>query len=185
VTGDMAYVDRTIIHEYGHFLEDMIGAFLPLPSLHDGCTVTVLGVAAHSPMSAWMEAFASWFAQAVHRSDPAAGLIGDSANGMGTFTKEQLETPTCPSSRIPGNAVELSVAGSLWDLTDPNTTTEPFDTLVGHETNIFQIMDGPLDNSVLGLATPTISKFRAAWIARGLPLAPLDKILVGNGIPAA
>jgi hypothetical protein len=187
LTGQMSYVDRAIIHEYAHFLEDHIGAFFPLPSSHNGCTVNVAGFPADSPMIAWMEAFADWFAQAVHRSDPGAGLMGDwSVSDGGTPRADQLEAASCsPTPTVPGNAVENYVAGSLWDLTDGSSTLEPFDTLTGMETTIMQIMDGPLDSAVLGLAAPTISKFRSAWAARGLPLAALDGVLVGNKVPAA
>ena len=182
LSGDMVYADKAIVHEYGHFLEDHVGAFFPLPSLHNGCTVNVVGFPADSPMLAWMEGFADWFAQAVPRNDPEAGLVGES----GTPSVTRLEASSCsPTPTVPGNAVELYVAGSLWDLTDASSTSEPFDPLSGMETTIMQIMDGPLDRDVLGLAAPTISKFRSAWTAQGLPLATLDSVLVGNRIPAA
>jgi hypothetical protein len=76
----------------------------------------------------------------------------------------------------------------LWDLFDqpgdrdgPGSASvfEAADTLSRFDTRIFQILDKELD--IYGTA-PTISAFRAAWVARGLPLAGLDAIFGLNGI---
>jgi hypothetical protein len=190
LAGPSTYTDLVIVHEYAHFLEDKIGSLFALPSSHDGCVATIAGVVVNSPEHAWMEGFAEWFAQAVNRRDPGAGLVGTSSSAGGTDTVQRLESPFCPSlpAGISGNAVEDFVAGSLWDPTDvagqPLALGEPFDSLGDFDTQVLQIMDGPLDSALLGGTMPTINRFRAAWNGRGLPQLAFDTILNANHVPA-
>ena len=57
--------DFTALHEYGHCLEEHISSFVGVGSMHNGCTTMIGAVHAESPRLAWMEGFASYFAQAV------------------------------------------------------------------------------------------------------------------------
>jgi hypothetical protein len=181
-------VDLVIIHEYAHFLQDMVGSLFAVPSTHDGCVATIAGMNVNSAEHAWMEGFADWFAQAVHRATPEAGFIGTSSSGGGTPSVTALETPFCPPplpAGVTGDEVENFVAGVLWDTTDPVGTppTETVDTLSGLDSPVFQIMDRELDSAALGGAQPTIARFRTAWAGRGLPLTPLNQIMTMNGVP--
>jgi hypothetical protein len=137
INSGSAFDDLVILHEYGHYLEEQIGSFPWIPSTHDGCIATQLG-SINSPEHAWMEGFADWFAHAVSRNDPLAGLTG-----TGSFTVSELETPSCTPGPA-GDEVELFVAGTLWDLTDNAGPGEPADTQSNLETIIFQIMDREL-----------------------------------------
>jgi len=53
--------DFLVLHEYAHFLEEMIRSFAPLPSTHDGCLANILGASVNSLEHAWMEGFADYF----------------------------------------------------------------------------------------------------------------------------
>ena len=175
--------DFLILHEYAHYLEEMISSFAPVPSTHDGCLATLLGANVNSPEHAWMEGFADYFAQAVGRSVAPGALTGVSGT-PGTAT---LESPFCsglPSATIPGDAVENFVAGTLWDvfdqLGDPSSLNEAHDSLARLDRQIFQIFDRELDvNGVW----PNITHFRNGWMARGLPGVGLGRIMRQLGIP--
>ncbi|NHC45324.1 hypothetical protein [Motilibacter aurantiacus] len=185
INSSSVFSDQTVLHEYGHFLQDKIGSFPWLPARHNGClTFDVLGNAVNTAEHAWMEGFANWFAQAVVRARPEAALVGNtSSTGEGTFSASQLETPRCgalPAS-VTGDEVELFVAASLWDLTDSfGGLGEPADTVSGRDREVFQIMDKELD-AQSGGPTPTIRTFRAAWMARGIfglePILKLNHVL--------
>jgi hypothetical protein len=188
LAGTSTYVDLVIIHEYAHFLEDMIGSLFAVPTVHDGCIATIGPANANSAEHAWMEGFADWFAQAVRRATPAAGFVGEFSAGGSTPSVGMLETPFCPPPLPPGvtgDEVENFVAGVLWDTTDPVGTPpgETADTLTGLDTSVFQIMDRELDAATLGGAQPTIARFRTAWATRGLPLTQLNQIMTMNGVP--
>lgn len=187
LVGASTYVDLVIVHEYAHFLEDMIGSLFAMPSVHDGCIATSGPLNVNSAEHAWMEGFANWFAQAVNRAMPEAGFIGESSDGGGTLTVNDMETPRCSSlpAGITGDQVEKFVAGVLWHTTDPVGLPpgETVDTLAGMDTQVFQIMDRELDEAALAGARPTIGRFRTAWAARGLPLTPLSQIMTMNGVP--
>ncbi|NMR18934.1 hypothetical protein [Cellulomonas fimi] len=182
------FADGLILHEYAHFLEEQVGSFPWLPTTHDGCVANGLTGFVNSPEHAWMEGFASWFAQAVMLDDPSAGLVGNSGGGGGTIGPLTLETPSCTTlpAGARSDAVELFVAGALYDLTDrpsdPGSRTEPADALSRMDVPIFQIMDRELDVPPGAGAWPDINGFRNAWRARGLPTAELDAVLAAAGV---
>jgi len=185
INSDDVNYDYLILHEYAHYLEEMVSSFAPVPTYHDGCVATVGGINVNSPEHAWMEAFASYFAQAVGRSVPPGTLTGV----RGTFSTSALERAdsSCaglPSATIPGDAVENFVAGTLWDAFDqpgdPDFRTEEFDALTRKDREIFQIFDKELD--VDGV-WPNITYFRRAWMARRLPGVELGRIMVQHHIP--
>ena len=173
--------DFLILHEYAHFLGEMISTFAPIPTSHDGCVATQLGFNANSPEHAWMEGWADYYAQAVGLAAPAGSLTGRT----GTPAASTLESPACPGlpAGIPGDAVEHFAAGTLWDLLDqPGDTgagSEAHDSLSRFDRQIFQIFDRELDNG----PWPTITAFRSAWMARGLPGIELGRIMRQLGIP--
>lgn len=184
VNSGSVMADLIVLHEYGHYLEDRIGAFPWLPTSHDGCIAT--GLFLNSAEHAWMEGFSDWFAQAVVRNAPGAGLAGVTGVGNSEVatTVSTLEMPVCTGlpAWVGGNMVENFVAGALWDLTDGASSAEPGDNLADRETEIFQIMDRELDVPAGAGPWPSIDTFRTAWVNRSLGGAALDAVLFLNGI---
>lgn len=171
--------DFTVVHEYTHYLEEQIGSFYGIASIHDGCRATNIDPALpgaidlRGPGLAWMEGFASYLPQAVQRATNA--LVGGPLTG--SIPAGLLESPACPPTNLPPKALERPVAGALFDLLDdPN---EPFDQLAKRDVEIFQIFDRELD---LGWTNPTFDQFGAAWIARGLDAPQFLQVLGANGI---
>jgi hypothetical protein len=187
INSDDVNSDFLILHEYAHYLEEMISAFAPIPATHNGCTANLFGFNVTWPEHAWMEGFADYFAQAVGRSVPPGTFTGISGT-LGTAT---LESPSCsglPNATIPGDFVELLVAGTLWDVFDqpgdPNSLNEAQDTLARMDREIFQIFDRELDQvGLVSGRSPAITDFRDAWMARGLPGVGLSRIMVTLGLP--
>jgi hypothetical protein len=191
ITSGAVLADLLILHEYAHYLEDQIGSFPWIASTHDGCVARdLLGADISSPEHAWMEGFANWFAQAVARNDPGAGLTGLSGAGGGTSSVGVLETPASATCTVPagmtGDKVENRVAGVLWDLTDDvfdvGSAAEVADSQANNETTIFQIMDRELDVPPHGGPWPSINTFSTAWTGRGLDANSLGQIKALNGI---
>ena len=55
LTGD---TERTLVHEYGNFVQESIGAYFISPAPHNSCTI-------NNPGYAWFEGFPEFFSQAV------------------------------------------------------------------------------------------------------------------------
>jgi hypothetical protein len=183
-----ALSDLIVLHEYGHYLEDRIGSFPWLATRHNGCLARdAFGAVVNSAEHAWMEGFSNWFAQAVAKNDPSAGLTGTSGAGTSevTSTVGTLEAPPACSAPgwVSGDMVEDFVDGALWDLTDGGSAAEPADTVANAETTILQIMDHELDVAPHASPWPSINTFRSAWNSRGLDAPALNAILVLNRIP--
>jgi hypothetical protein len=171
--------DFTILHEYAHYLEEQISSFYGIAAVHDGCTAVVAGVHVEEPGYAWMEGFASYFAQAVARSLPSGAINGPQS---GTFSAAALERPSCPSSTLPRSSTELFVGAALFDLMDASPF-EPLDSVcTSHfpaDTVIFQIFDHELD---IGWTNPTLQLFTNAWIDRGLPAPALTRTFAASSV---
>jgi hypothetical protein len=169
--------DFTILHEYGHYLEEQLSSFQALASWHDGCNVQLgqYGAHAESPGMAWMEGFADYFAQAVAR------VYGSKISGaaLGTMSLRQIENPSCPGSTLPGTWLENFVAGALWDLIDPPNSAEPADRLCGQgiADTIFSIFDRELQRT-----PPDLQAFVNAWVGRGLDVPPLVSTFGTHGV---
>jgi hypothetical protein len=171
------FEDIGVLHEYGHYLEDQISNFFPMPAVHNGCEAAIEGVLVNSAEHAWMEGFADYFAQVVAQSLPPGTVTGTG----GTFSVFGLENhPPVECNVATGDKIEIFVAASLWDLFDgSNPTNEPFDFISQKDRSVFQIFDKELDH--LGRA-PTIWDFFNAWVGRGLDQAGLNRILSHNRI---
>jgi hypothetical protein len=177
----LGFEDLAILHEYGHYLENHIGTFLPLPSTHGGCIATLAPFGSvNSPELAWMEGFADWFAQVVDESP-----IG--TPDVSTPSRVTLDTPTDCGPLGTGfttDAFEPHVAGFLWDLYDRANDVLPGraddDSFSRADGQVFQIMDRELDVPAGAGPWPRISTFRDAWYARGWGW--LDPILTLNNI---
>ncbi|MCA1829842.1 MAG: FG-GAP repeat domain-containing protein [Myxococcales bacterium] len=165
LSSGFAMDDPTILHEYGHYLEERISSFYGIASNHDGCTATVGAVHVESAGFAWMEGFASYFSAAVALASPPGAIT--STGFSGTIPPSTLNFPSCPGTSLPGSSIEDFVGGALFRLIEsPSrcTTGVPNDVLVS------QIFDRELD---IGWTNPTLQQFVDAWIARGLDLPPL------------
>jgi hypothetical protein len=172
----VAMDDLTILHEYGHFLEEQLSSFMALASAHDGCNVQLWagGPHAESPGFAWMEGFADYFAQAV-KSAYGTKISGP---GLGTPSVSTLESPSCAGGPfLPGEWLENFVAGALWDLHDDSGAAEPADRLCGKDDVIFSIFDRELQRR-----PPSIQAFADAWVARGLDVPPLLSVFSALGV---
>lgn len=169
--------DFTVVHEYTHYLEEQIGSFYGIASIHNGCTATAGGVDVRGAGLAWMEGFASYLPQAVQRATGAlvrpVGFLG------GSFSAAELETPACPPTNLPPTALERPVAGTLFDLLDEANPAESFDELARRDVEIFQIFDHELD---LGWTNPTFEQFANAWLARGLDAPQFFQVLSANSM---
>lgn len=153
--------DLSIIHEYGHFIEEQISSFYGIASVHDGCDSGILS----EPGIAWMEGFASYLSRAVADAFPTEV----SGPGLGTSSTALLESPLafCGVGSAPASR-EGQVAAVLHDLRD--FANEAGDLACGRDDVILQIADRELD---LGWTNPNINQFAEAWLARGLDARPL------------
>jgi hypothetical protein len=186
--------DRVILHEYAHYLEEMISSLATVPTTHYGCDATNwVGTPSNTPDIAWREGFADYFSQVVQTSLPPGTITG--APQTKDYEQADSSCPGLPDSTHPGDGVENFVAGTLWDVydqpSDPGSLNEAHDTLARSDTEIFQIFDHELD--VYGV-WPTITHFRHAWMAReddpqtpekneDLPEIELSRIMVQHHIP--
>jgi hypothetical protein len=187
--------DATILHEYGHFVEDKIGSFVAIPTSHDGCNATQI-LDARSPKFAFMEGFADYFAQAVIAANTDAQLVqaptevrsgGETVQiATGTFSVAQLETPRNCSKppTLPGTAIEVWVAAALWDLADSPTTDTDQDPATGHALDILSILDTELDRKQ-GAGDVDFDDFANAWTARGLSPSDLSDARSRNQVTSA
>lgn len=169
-----ALSDRTVIHEYAHYLEQKISSFAGQATWHDGCrflsAAPPWGLPVGNAGLAWMEGFADYFSAAVQRANPLTVQSGP--YGDGTTPTSRLESPTCVTSTP--EATEDFVGGALWDLVDgSNEAGDRYcsSSSLATDTIIFQIFDRELGH--LGNQNPTLQLFLDAWIARGLDLPPL------------
>lgn len=76
IASPFVFEDIGVLHEYGHYLEEQISYFFPMPAVHNGCEAAIGGVQVNSPEHAWMEGFADYFAQVVAQSLPPGADTG-------------------------------------------------------------------------------------------------------------
>lgn len=155
--------DATIVHEYGHYLEEAISTINNDPRGHSECDATYLEFA-------WKEGFPEYYADIVP--------YHYNLSNMGT---QNIEDNFCQN---PSETVEGTVEGVLWDIVDrpgqhfpePNgaliTKDETFDKLSGNEDMVFSIFDYEMDND----ADVDICTFvNKGWLGNRLPLSRQDK----------
>jgi hypothetical protein len=186
--------DKTILHEYAHFLEEQLSTFMALATSHDGCNAQILGAHVESMDFAWMEGFASYFSAAVDRAFntdtlPTTNVTGPAGAGAppgtisGTLQVPTLESPSCPSGPFLPNAwLEKFVGGALWDLIDDpsrdvSSNTEPADQLCDKDDQVFSIFDRELQRVPANIQT-----FTDAWVKRGFDVPPLKSAFAAQGV---
>lgn len=139
---DDGFDDGTIVHEYGHYLQDAISTSDDYwgSQDHDYCTK------GKDEEFAWREGFAEYFGTIVPNNY--------SALSKPNVSYWKIERPYCFESTYDGccnwagKESEATVSAVLWDLADTLTGSlnEGFDTVSGMETLIFNIFDDELDN---------------------------------------
>jgi len=163
---DRDFNDASIVHEYGHFVQEQIGSLPWEPTVHYVCNAYNTGLA-------WMEGFAGYFPLAVARAFP-----GELQTGL-SYSVESGNS----CSGTPADSVEYFVSATLWDLVDNGwenySWSEPHDWTGDNDWVILSILDNEL--GAFG-SRPTIWDFRNAWYARGMPGDALDSILRKHGI---
>lgn len=179
---DPATLDETIIHEYGHKLEDDITTPDWSGGKHTLCT-------RNDEEFAMSEGFSEWF---------SAFIVNKYRNHSEHWMNQEwedydlYETPACSNMSQGGQFVEMGVAATLWDLVDENNSVayptaqnESFDTVANQEDAVFRIFDREFDNFI---DAPDICQFiwggngwKAWW--RGRPEADaIDPMLTQNNI---
>lgn len=128
VSSDMDHFDDAVIlHEYGHFIEDVFGRPNSPGGTHDGNSII-------DPRLAWGEGWADYFQAAVtgnpiYRdtygtpdcSSLCAGVFYNaSLDPTGTATND---APTA-NSKAEGNFREFSISRVLWDVTKPGGVSQ-------------------------------------------------------------
>ncbi|VVB72767.1 Uncharacterised protein [uncultured archaeon] len=170
-SGD-GFNDATIVHEYGHHLQNTISTFKSIKRGHGSCDVT-------NPNFAWKEGFPAYLADIVPYHYNLSNLY--------TF---EIENFSCQGTT--SESVEGVVEAVLWDLADeggwkfPNTKNgsaitadEDFDTLSGKEDIVFNIFDNEMDLAG-GIMYPSpgvdICTFvNIGWMGSRLSLSQQDK----------
>jgi hypothetical protein len=179
-------IEDTLVHEYGHFVQENIGAYYPIPTIHDECQIKDLfGKVLNTPELAWFEGFPSFFSRAVRMYFPAdyADTISPIAGVAG------YSPPACVAigqingdSQVIGvDGVEKRVNDALFMLfNDPQgsacnpalLTSNPQayrNCAIGfwdvRARLIMGIFDRELDFSRSGQVN--LMRFRDAWLARG------------------
>ncbi len=167
IESSRAFNDFTIVHEYGHFVQEQIGSLPWRPTVHYLCEP-------YDPALAWMEGFAGYFSYAVARAFPGEMVGGNLTLETGTFC-----------NKTPRDSIEYFISASLWDLVDtdtgPYSQPESHDWAADNDSLILAILDEEL--GAYG-SQPTIWDFRDAWANRGASLLDLDRILARHGIVA-
>lgn len=132
LSGDTDYSDcdhfdnSIIIHEYGHFIEDVFGHTDSPGGLHTGDTIL-------DPRLAWGEGWANFFQAAVLNNPLYRDTSGNVDGSSSVFFNEDLETPNhdVASTMGEGNFREFSVTRLLWDSIDLTNEGAGVDTVSG------------------------------------------------------
>ncbi len=181
---DFGFRDKTILHEYTHFLESAISTTDYHSGSHTNCTE--IDSSFNDPEFAWSEGIAEYNAQ---------WLLSIPALGLSPAGADPFEAPCNPITFLSQDAerfysVEGTVAGTLWDLSDglgrgPETWDTADGLAIAGRRSILQIFDNELDDrGGIGFFDDAadLLEFYNAWaarfgssFARGTPV--LDAIL--------
>ena len=196
------FKEETLDHEYGHIVQEGIGAYYLWPSLHDGCRVTSLGNLTNSPEVAWFEGFPTFFARALRiyypenystkedeshlggisaYTPPACDIIGThgfDGRPIGPDSIEQRVTDALFLLMLGDTPASCSV--STYRL-NPEAYRDCAAPLMDARTHmIMGIFDKELDYS-RGIQV-NLTTFREAWLARGGSKELIDRVYVAVGV---
>lgn len=171
--------DRRLLHEYGHYVQERIGAYALDPRQHTGCEVS-------DPEYAWFEGFPTFFWRAVRLLNAADYRAANASE----VPRSNLDGPvSCGGPLAPADSVELFVSDILFLLMNDATNTcsgEPACLRALWQqrlTLIMGIVDKEFDHDAPG--AKNLDRFRAAWIARGASRSYIDAVYAKFGIPPA
>ena len=200
------FQDSTIVHEYGHFLQERISKFMPLPSNHNSLVADCaeravpFGPLINSGELAWMEGFPNWIVLEAAREfpntfsttsqPPGSGIAevpskiegANASNCAGVVGQTAISTAFTTGGVIDATMTEPFVWAVLMDLSDPFVATEPWEASDSEVDTVFQIFDKEQDLQTSGY--PTLTTFVAAWAKRGKDIGRLERIMSNVGIPA-
>ncbi|MBK7889465.1 MAG: hypothetical protein IPJ84_01030 [Bdellovibrionales bacterium] len=128
VSSDMDHFDDAVIlHEYGHFIEDVFGRPNSPGGTHDGNSII-------DPRLAWGEGWADYFQAAVTGNPIYRDTYGTpdcSSLCAGVFYNTSLDPSGAAANDVPtanskaeGNFREFSISRVLWDVTKPGGVSQ-------------------------------------------------------------
>jgi len=142
ISSDRGFTDGSIIHEYTHYLEDMIGR----NDIYSGKRGHGFCEDKGDTEFAWKEGFAQYLGTIIPTINPRGSIPKFSMDVIEDPSKNDKSDPSCAKH---SESKEETVAAVLWDLSDSpcsqGTASEPFDTVCGNEVQIFKKFDKELD----------------------------------------
>ena len=100
----------TLVHEYGHFAQESIGAYYLWPSVHDGCFIGSPSAPGNTREFAWFEGFPAFFSKAVRMVSAARYRTTESPQTLSSFT-------LVPCAAIglsgPGGTITMPLIGAV------------------------------------------------------------------------
>ncbi len=159
---DTDHFDNSIIlHEYGHFLEDVYSKTDSPGGQHTGNTLL-------DPRLAWGEAWANYFQASVTNIWVYRDTFGTPEGTPGVYFNENLESGTMDTSTAlgQGNFREFSISRALTDFTDSNNDGIGVDQLTAPFSEFWTL----LTSTVHGFAQTDLN-FRNIGLFHSLQLA--------------
>jgi hypothetical protein len=141
-SADTDHFDNSIIvHEYGHFIEDIFSKTNSPGGSHDGDSII-------DPRLAWGEGWANFFQAAVLNDPLYRDTVGTPDGVTAVYFNEDLETPEndIPSTMGEGNFREFSITRLLWDAIDNGSVNTPAvddDTVVSPFSELWTVFTNP------------------------------------------
>jgi hypothetical protein len=108
------------VHEYGHFIEDILSKTDTPGGEHDGDSII-------DPRLAWGEGWANFFQAAVLNEPIYLDTVGNVDGTPDVYFSENLETAEndIPTTTGEGNFREFSITRLLWDAIDDGSLNDP------------------------------------------------------------
>ncbi len=148
-SSDTDHFDNSIIlHEYGHFLEDVYSKTDSPGGAHNGNTIL-------DPRLAWGEAWANYFQASVTGVWVYRDTFGTPEGTPGVFFNENLESGTLDNASVlgEGNFREFSITRALVDFTDVANEGPGIDQLTAPFSEFWTL----LTSTTSGFANPNLN----------------------------
>jgi len=197
VNPDDMFDEVTLVHEYGHFAQESIGAYYLWPSVHDGCFIGSPSAPGNTREFAWFEGFPAFFSKAVRLVSAARYGTKEAPQTLSSYTPmpcAAIGRPGPGGALIVPEAVEQRVTDFLFLLLNdsgPAPTCGAASSSPAYrqcatpvwERNarlIMSIFDRELDFSQPDPVN--VTTFARAWLARGGDRAHLDAAMTAVGM---
>lgn len=143
-SGDVDYSDcdhfdnSVILHEYGHFIEDVFSETDSPGGAHSGDSII-------DARLAWGEGWANFFQAAVTDVPLYRDTSGNTSGSATHFFNEHLENPDndIPSTMGEGNFREFSIARLLWDAIDSTNEGAGVDQVTSPFSELWTVFASP------------------------------------------